>query len=478
MTSVRQWLDCLGLGQYADAFEENAVDWDLLATLSGDELKELGVGPLGHRKRILDAATKLDAPPALPQPSAAPSTGAERRQLTVMFCDLVGSTALSARMDPEEYREVLADYQSAARNAIEHYDGYIARYMGDGLLVYFGYPQAHEDDPERAVRAGLEIVERVSALKFPDSIELQVRIGIATGLVVAGDIVGEGASEERAVLGDTPNLAARLQDIAEPNAVVLSESTRRLVEGRFVFEVLVPLVLKGISSMVPAYRALSVRTGSSRFETAHSGDLTRLMGRGGELSLLMQYWERAREGEGQVVLLEGEAGMGKSRLIEAVRETIGVEASTVQRYQCSPYYTATAFHPVVDLLERTAGVALGDDSDTKLDKLETSMETLAQRNELTVALMARLLSLPTERYAPLNMTPQRQRAEQIVMLVRQLEDYCALRAMLMLVEDVHWSDPSTVELLDTMIDRIQGLPVLALISIDPNFAHLGRCMAM
>lgn len=237
---MRQWLDHLGFGQYADAVEENAVDWDLLSTPSGDELKELGVGPLGHRKRILDAVTKLDAAPVLSQPSAAPNIGAERHQLTVMFCDLVGSTALSARMDPEDYREVLAVYQSAARNAIEHCDGYIARYMGDGLLVYFGYPQAHEDDPERAAQARLEIMEAVSALNLPNSIELQVRIGIATGLVVAGDIAGEGASEERAVLGDTPNLAAQLQDIAGPNAVVLSESTRRLVEGRFVFEVLVP----------------------------------------------------------------------------------------------------------------------------------------------------------------------------------------------------------------------------------------------
>jgi hypothetical protein len=357
--------------------------------------------------------------------------------------------------------------QDAAKTTIETFGGFIARYMGDGVLAYFGYPLAHEDDAERAVRAGLALADVVPAIDTHPT--LAVRIGVATGPVVVGDIIGEGASQESAVVGETPNLAARLQGVAKPNNVVLSESTRRLTAGRFEFNSLGAQQLNGITGPVPAYQAVSLLSGPSRFETAHPGSLTPMTGRDGELSLLVQQWERARENEGQVVLLAGEPGIGKSRLIEALREHTSAEASTVQHYQCSPYYTATAFHPVINLIERAAGFAREDRTETKLDKLEALIEGLSPGNEKAVALIAALLALSTERYTPLNLTPQRQRAETIATFVRQMESLSDLGPMLMLFEDMHWSDPSTVELLDAMINQLQGLPIFALITYRPEF---------
>jgi len=477
MNSVRQWLESLGLGQYAEAFSENDIDNELLSDLTDEDLDKLGVGSLGHRKKLLKAISSLTS-----QGSSQPDSGgdsesadsehaqvgqAERRQLTVMFADLVGSTQLSQELDPEDLRDLNRAYQDAAKTAIETFGGYIARYMGDGVLAYFGYPQAHEDDAERAVRAGLALTDVVPAIDAEPA--LAVRIGIATGSVVVGDIIGEGASQESAVVGETPSLAARLQGVAEPNTVVLSESTQRLIAGRFELTSLGTQHLKGITGPVPAHQAISPRSGPSRFETTHPGNLTPLIGREGELSLFVQRWERARDNEGQVVLLEGEPGIGKSRLIEALRERVQAEAPTVQHYQCSPYYTATALYPVINHIERAAGFAREDRTDARLDKLEASMQALLPENEQGVALIAALLSLPTERYAPLDMTPQRQRAETITVLVRQLEALSDRGPMLMLFEDMHWSDPSTVELLDAMIDRLQGLPVFALITYRPDF---------
>jgi predicted ATPase/class 3 adenylate cyclase len=482
MTDVREWLDSLGLGQFGDAFAENAIDWELLPELNHELLEAIGISAVGHRMRILKAAANLapqqieselrDAAPSASQAPSLPmpSGEAERRQLTVMFCDLVGSTRLAEQMDAEEYREILTAYQSAVSPAILKFEGYIARYMGDGLLVYFGFPLAHEDDAERAVRAGLEAVAAIKALQLPQNLELQVRIGIATGLVVVGDIVGEGASEERVVLGETPNLAARLQGIASGNCVVLSQSTERLVGGRFEIEPLGLETLKGISIAVPAFRAVSVHESVNRFDAAHEGNLSSLTGRASELSLLLERWDRACESEGQVVLLEGEPGIGKSRLIQAARDSIGEGAAVVQRLQCSSYHGGTAFHPIIDLLERATGISRNDDVKEKLSKLEQSMSNLRPGAQNALTLMASLLSLPTDHYPALAMTPQKQRVETIRCLVNQFEALVQSGGpLLMLLEDAHWADPSTIEVLTAIIDRIQALPVLLVITFRPEF---------
>jgi class 3 adenylate cyclase len=342
MNDLGKWLDKLGLSDYAGVFAENAIDEEVLPDLTDADLKELGI-PLGHRKKLLKAILGLDADnsaiaafPGSASSSSAPAVdvkgSAERRQLSVMFCDLVGSTALSERLDLEAYRDLLSAYQNAARGAIERYDGYIARYMGDGLLVYFGYPTAHEDDAERAVRAGLDLVASVSALDTNPDIELQVRVGIATGQVVAGDIVGEGASEERAVLGETPNLAARLQGISLPNCVVLSEATQHLVKGRFDLEVLATQSVKGLKKPVRAFVAKGVRA-ASRFDAATTSGLASFVGRQSELQLLNDRWAQAKDGEGQVVLLSGEAGIGKSRILREFRDRLSKESHIALLYQ-------------------------------------------------------------------------------------------------------------------------------------------------
>jgi class 3 adenylate cyclase/tetratricopeptide (TPR) repeat protein len=469
MSEPRSWLEAQGLGKYAEVLAENDVDLDVLPELTDADLRVLGVS-LGYRKRLLKAAGELsNRRAALPSESPAATRAAERRQLTVMFCDLVGSTALSANMDPEAYREVLVSYQDAARDAIGRYEGYIARYMGDGLLVYFGYPQAHEDDAERAVRAGLDIVDRIGAISVDDDIALQVRIGIATGLVVAGDIVGEGASEERAVLGDTPNLAARLQGIAAPNTVVIADGTKRLTAGRFELEALGPQSLKGMKTLIPAHRAVSVRT-ESRFEAAASRGLTAMIGRQSELSLLRQRWAQVEFGEGQVVVLSGEPGIGKSRLAEEIREHADSEGFPVFRYQCSPYHSGSAFYPFIDHLQRAAKFTESDSGASRLEKLGSLLGQLLPDVELATKLLAALMSLPMDHYPPLEMSPERQKAETIGVLVRLIAHQSVRTSTLVLFEDVHWIDPSSRETLDALVEESRSRRVLCLITHRPEFA--------
>ena len=322
------WLRSLGLGQYEAAFRDNEIDETLLPNLTAEDLKDLGVGIVGHRRKILDAIAALRAdadpsPTATPSPPAAdasPRDTAERRQVTVMFSDLVGSTALSARMDPEDLREVISAYQKCVAGTVGRFGGFVAKYMGDGVLVYFGYPQAHEDDAERAVRAGLELVTAVGALKT--HAPLQTRVGIATGLVVVGDLIGSGASQEQAIVGETPNLAARLQGIAEPNNVVIAESTRKLVGNLFELDDFGAKDLKGISGAVRVWVALRPASVESRFDALHASGLTELVGRDEELELLLRRWSKAKTGEGQGVLLSGEPGIGKSRLTAALLERV------------------------------------------------------------------------------------------------------------------------------------------------------------
>jgi class 3 adenylate cyclase/tetratricopeptide (TPR) repeat protein len=468
MSDIESWLAALGLGKYGKVFAENDIDLDVLPELTDAELSALGLS-LGHRKKLLKAVRELTQPPEVAQAGLPESSrGAERRQLTVMFCDLVGSTALSANMDPEAYRELLASYQDAARGAIGHYDGYIARYMGDGLLVYFGYPLAHEDDSERAVRAGLAIVEAVRAMRFDDCTELQVRIGIATGLVVAGDIVGEGASEERAVLGETPNLAARLQAIAQPNTVVLSDATRRLVEGRFDLEALGSHSVKGMKEPVSAHRAVAV-SHESRFEAAASRGLSTMTGRESELALLQQRWEQAGLGEGQAVLLSGEAGIGKSRVAEELRERIEAGGSPVLRYQCSPYHSGSAFYPLIDQLQRAAAFIANDSTDSRRRKLEAFLEKSLPGVDVAARLLAALMSLPLDHYPLLEMSPQRQKAETIGLLVMLITRVATRTPLLVLFEDIHWLDPSSQEALDAIIDEIRSHRVLFLLTHRPDF---------
>ncbi len=475
MENIGEWLQRHGLEEHIDLFIEQQVRVSDLPLFTEDDVRELGL-PIGPRKRLLAAIESLRSgdstpPTELVHPSAQAATGeAERRQLTVMFCDLVGSTALSGRMDPEEFREVIAAYQSAATTAIEQYDGYVARYMGDGLLVYFGYPQAHEDDAERAVRAGLGIVDCVGQLEFRDDIALEVRIGIATGLVVAGDIVGEGASEERAVLGDTPNLAARLQGVAPPNDVVIAETTQHLVAGRFVLDSLGKQSFKGVSEPVTTYRVLGESGAPSRFEAAAERGLIPLIGRDPEIGLLVDRWARAEGGEAQLVLLSGEAGIGKSRIVMSFRERIQNEPHNRVLYYSSPFHRNSALYPAVDQLERALRFSRDDSSTTKLDKLERMLNTLGLEAEETAPPLASLLSLSTEgRYAPLELAPEQLKAKILQALVTAIEVMSVQQPVLMVVEDAHWIDPSTIELLSLVIDRLPSARLLLLIAYRPEF---------
>src|SRR6516162_9024010 len=388
---ITDWLRGLGLEKYAPAFDENAINWDVLSELTTDDLKEIGVAALGDRRRLLAAIAALGggASPAAPAPvsSSAPAE-AERRQLTVMFCDLVGSTALSAQLDPEDYRDVVAAYHRAVSDAVKSLDGFVAKYMGDGVLAYFGYPRAHEDDAERAVRAGLGVVDAVARLDVK-SVKLQARVGIATGLVVVGDLIGEGSAQEQAVVGETPNLAARLQALAEPDTVVIAAGTRRLVGALFEYRDLGPVEVKGIVAPVPTWQVLHPSIVGSRFEALRGSTLTPLIGRDEEIDLLLRRWRRAKAGDGQVVLISGEAGLGKSRIAATLNERLAGEPHLRLRYFCSPYYQDSALFPFVDQLARAAGFAREDPPTARLEKLEALLRRAVLPDE-DAALLADL----------------------------------------------------------------------------------------
>ena len=311
---VSDWLRRLGLERYEAAFRDNEINWEALPKLTAEDLKDLGVMLGSHRRRLLEAIVALPSESDLRRPVADQvASTAERRQLTVMFCDLVGSTELSARLDPEDLREVIAAYHRAVTDVVRSFDGFVAKYMGDGVLVYFGYPQAHENDAERAVRAGLGVTAAVNRLDVK-SAELQARVGIATGIVVVGDLIGEGSAQEQSVVGETPNLAARLQALAEPNSVVIAASTSRLVGDFFEYRDLGAVEIKGIGTPEPAWQVLRPSAVASRFEALRGSALRPLVGRDEEIDLLLRRWARAKAGDGQVVLISGEPGIGKSRI--------------------------------------------------------------------------------------------------------------------------------------------------------------------
>jgi class 3 adenylate cyclase/predicted ATPase len=470
---VENWLRSLGLDRYEAAFRDNEIDATVLPSLTAEDLKDLGVVIVGHRRKLLDAiaALRTDAkaprPNALPTIDRSPKDSAERRQVTVMFSDLVGSTALSARMDPEDLREIISAYQKCVAETVRRFDGFLAKYLGDGVLVYFGYPRAHEDDAERAVWAGLELTSAVASLKT--GAPLQTRVGIATGMVIVGDLIGMGQAQERGIVGDTPNLAARLQGIAEPNTVVIAENTRKLLGNLFELQPLGASDLKGIAKPVRAWAALRASSVEGRFEALRAAGLTALVGREKEFELLLRRWSQAKTGEGQVVMLSGEAGIGKSRLTAALLEQLATEPHTRLRYFCSPQHTDSAFYPIIGQMERAARLTRDDTPQARLDKLDA---VLAQTSTSTqdAALFAEMLSLPNDgRYPAPELTPQQRRQRMIEAFVSQSEALTRSHPVLMIFEDAHWSDPTSLEVLGRVVHRIQTLRMLLVVTFRPEF---------
>jgi predicted ATPase/class 3 adenylate cyclase len=471
MSAISAWLDKLGLGSYAAVFVENAIDIDVLPNLDETDLEKLGVA-LGDRKRILRAVTALTGgwpsqANALATAPVQPSES-ERRHLTVLFCDIVGSTALAVELDAEQLSGVIRRFQKDCTGIIVHNSGYVARFVGDGLLAYFGYPHAHEDDAENAARAGLHLVAKVNQLLLPSGEPLQLRVAIATGLVVVETI--EGSAREKAVLGETPNLAARLQTLAPSNSVVVAESTRKLLGEDFVCEPLGSFVVKGLPEPVIASRVIGERVLESRFEAKRGKRLTQFIGRQNELQQLLDLWSQAKRGSGQVALLCGEPGIGKSRITIAFFDQLKDDQHITIRHQCSSHHIRSPFYPVIRYLTNAAGFEQNDSPEAKLDKLETVLSPGRSKIPSAMGLFASLLSIPDAgRYPTLDLTPKQRKDLTISALNQQLAAIAASQPVLMVFEDVHWIDPTTLELIGSTIGSIQKVPVLLVITYRPEF---------
>ncbi len=404
---IAAWLRDLGLERYAPAFDANDIDATVLPTLTGDDLQQLGVTSVGHRRKLLDAIADLRVPPSPVGASLAATSNtnqpgerveqlpaqAERRHLTVLFCDIVGSTQMSTQLDPEDLSELLATYRSGCAEIVARCNGYVAKFMGDGVLAYFGWPRAHEDDAEAAVRAGLELIEAIGRFNPSRSSRLAVRVGIATGEVVVGAPIGERDAQEHSVVGETPNLAARMQAFAQPDTVVIDTRTRRLLGNLFDLRNLGPVAIKGFAEPVLAYEVLRASAAESRFEALHAQQ-TPLVGREEEIGVLLRRWQQAKGSEGQLVLLSGEAGIGKSRISATLLERLANEPHVRLRYFCSPHHTTSPLHPFISQLERAAGFEPDDSPNTKFDKLEAILAPSTAKRAEDAPLLAELLSIP------------------------------------------------------------------------------------
>jgi class 3 adenylate cyclase/predicted ATPase len=469
MQQIARWLKKLGMSEYAQRFADNDIDFSVLHHLTDQHLKDLGVS-LGHRLKMLQAIRELGGGPAAmapikPEPPTTTKSrdAAERRQLTVMFCDLVDSTALSTKLDPEDLRGIIAAYHRCCTELVERNGGFVAKYMGDGVLIYFGYPRAHEDDAERAVRAGLGCLDAVRHLNIK-SVKLQARIGIATGLVVVGDLIGEGSAQEQSVVGETPNLAARLQATAEPGRLTIAESTRQQIGALFDLEDLGARQLAGFAEPQRAWRVLCESSVVSRFEALRS-EATPLVGRDEELALLLRRWDQAKAGEGRVVLVSGEPGIGKSRLTAAVNNAVAETPHRRMRWFCSPQHQDSSLYPIIVQIERAAGFARDDSPDVRLAKLH---DLVVDGRDGEFELLAEMLTLPNST-ASLNLSAPRQRELLLEALLRQFALLARQLPVLAVFEDAHWIDPTSREVLELMVEHVSGLPVLLIVTSRPEF---------
>ena len=480
MNDLTSWLQSLGLEAHASAFVAQGITFDLLPELGDADLKELGVALLGHRKRLLLAIAALgtgSSNTGNTAPEAAPRVArdAERRQLTVMFCDLVGSTVLSGRLDPEDLQGLVRNYHDAVAAAVAPYEGHVAQFLGDGCLVYFGYPRAHEDDAGRAVHAALNVLRAVAALRPHGEIVLQTRIGIATGRVVIGEIGAGTAAAEQTASGETPNLAARLQSQALPGEIVLSDETRRLVGSSFELESTGALELKGFAGPVEAWRVRGERSVASRFEAQHQSELSELIefvGRGSEVALLLDRWSLARDGEGQVVLLTGEPGIGKSRISQTLRERLADEPHAVVLLQCSPYHGSSALHPLVQYFERAAGIASTDTPPQRGEKLANLLGEDVELEPQAFGYLLRLLGVPDGgRLAAVGDDPMQDKAQLVQAPLALLRSLSRHLPVLLLIEDAHWIDPTTEQLGALTVEQSRDMRVLVLVTARPEYRH-------
>ncbi len=466
MADLKHFLDGLGLGQHFELLSRNDIDIDILPDLSDHDLAALGLS-LGHRRKLMAAAQRraAAAPPSAIERERPQEGQAERRQVTVMFADLVGSTALSGRLDPEDFGRLVRQYQDACAGVVARFDGFLAKFMGDGVLAYFGYPQAHEDGAERAARAGLELVAAVQ--RIGDG-TLAARVGIATGLVVVGEIIGSGTAQEQTIVGETPNLAARLQALAEPHGVLIAGITRRLLGELFDYAFLGEHAMKGIAEPVGVWRVLRESETRSRFQAVREAGV--LVGRTQETALLAERWQLARGGEGQVVLLAGEAGIGKSRLVEALVEGIRDERHVCVRMQCSPYHRNTALYPVIRHFTEAAGFAPDDGVALRREKLRSMLAATSPLPERAFRILAGALGLaPDGDEVAVDMTAAQQKSELMVVLAERLLALAEAAPVLLLLEDAHWIDPTTRELFDVIVDRIEAARVAVIVTHRPEF---------